>query len=147
MQFFLFAALALIAGALLTFQAGFNAQLGKAVDSAFYGAFLSFIIGSVGLAIFVVINGVDFSRISETKNLSLGAWTGGLIGAFYVVSMIYLAPRLGTSLAFGLVISGQMILALIADHYGWMDLPVLPVSWTKILGVALIICGVFMIKG
>lgn len=146
MQFILFAALALFAGSLLTFQAGFNAQLGRAVDSSFYGAFLSFIIGTIGLGIFVVISGADFSRINDAKSLSLGAWTGGLIGAFYVVSMIILAPRLGTAMAFGLVITGQMILALIADHYGWMDLPVLPISWTRLIGVLLIIGGVLLIK-
>ena len=146
MQYFLLVFMAIIAGALLPFQAGLNAQLGKSVSSDVYGAMLSLVIGALGMVIYAIASGVPFAKISDAKGLSWWVWTGGLMGAFYVLSIIVVAPRLGVALTFGITVAAQMLFSLATDHYGWFDLPVDTISWAKVLGVLLIIGGVVLIR-
>jgi bacterial/archaeal transporter family-2 protein len=45
-----------------------------------------------------------------------------------------------------LLVTGQMIAALAVDHFGWVGVQEWPIDLPRILGVALLICGVFLIR-
>ena len=49
-----FIALAIVAGAVLPLQAGLNVQLGKSVHQPIFAAFASFLIGTIGLFIYLL---------------------------------------------------------------------------------------------
>ena len=104
----LFILLAIVAGAVLPLQAGLNVQLGKSVHQPIFAAFASFLIGTIGLLIYLFILKFDFSSITQAKTVSPVVWTAGILGAFYVAAVIILAPKLGTALTFVLVVAGQM---------------------------------------
>jgi transporter family-2 protein len=38
-------------------------------------------------------------------------------------------------------------MSVLMDHYGWLGIPVNPVSWTKMLGFVLLVAGVLLIRG
>ena len=137
---------AIIAGAVLPFQAVLNIQLGKTVHQPVFAAFASFVVGSIGLVIYLVIIKFDFSTISQVKNASSVVWLAGLLGAFYVAAVIVLAPKLGTALTFGLVVAGQMTVSLILDHYGLLGLPLKGINWQRVIGVVLLLVGVIIIR-
>ncbi|WP_405204944.1 DMT family transporter [Aquimarina sp. LLG6339-5] len=141
-----FIILAIIAGAVLPVQAGLNVQLGKSVHQPIFAAFASFLIGTIGLLIYLFILKFDFSTISQTKTVSPVVWIAGILGAFYVAAVIILAPRLGTALTFVLVVAGQMTISLVLDHYGLLGLPVKQINWQRLLGVAFLIAGVLLIR-
>ncbi|WP_299243356.1 DMT family transporter [uncultured Aquimarina sp.] len=143
---FIFIILAILAGAVLPLQAGLNVQLGKSVHQPIFAAFASFLIGTVGLLIYLLILKFDFSSISSTKTVSLVVWVAGILGAFYVAAVIILAPKLGTALTFVLVVAGQMAVSLVFDHYGLLGLPVKQINWQKLMGIAFIIGGVLLIR-
>jgi transporter family-2 protein len=42
------------------------------------------------------------------------------------------------------LLAGQVLGGLIMSHYGWLGSPVQPVTWTKVIGVAVMIGGVVM---
>jgi transporter family-2 protein len=46
------------------------------------------------------------------------AWLGGAIGAGYVASTVAAAPRLGALNLFTAVIFGQLVCAVLRDHFG-----------------------------
>ncbi len=138
--------MAVVAGAVLPIQAALNTQLGKAVENPVYGALLSFIVGTAGLIVYGVLSGMAFGKLAQAKALPWWMWLGGLMGAFYVVTIIVLAPRLGTALTFGLTIAAQMIFSILMDHYGWLDIPTISVTWPRVLGVLLIVGGVLLIR-
>jgi transporter family-2 protein len=73
------------------------------------------------------------------------AWFGGLLGAFYVAISTIVAAELGASSLLALVIAGQLAMALVIDNYGWLGLPVNPLTWTRVLGVALLGAGVWLV--
>jgi bacterial/archaeal transporter family-2 protein len=142
----IFILLAVIAGAVLPLQAGLNVQLGKSVHQPIFAAFASFLIGTIGLLIYLFVLKFDFSTISNTKSVSPWVWTAGLLGAFYVAAVIILAPKLGTALTFSLVVAGQMAVSLVLDHCGLLGLPVKSINWQRMLGVAFLITGVLLIR-
>ncbi len=145
-QQIIFIAFAALAGAVLPLQAGLNIQLGKSVHQPIFAAFASFLIGTIGLLIYLFILKFDFSTVTQSKTVTPWVWSAGILGAFYVAAVIILAPKLGTALTFSLVVAGQMTLSLIFDHFGLMGLPVKSINWQRFLGVALLICGVLLIR-
>ncbi|OIQ15341.1 MAG: hypothetical protein BM557_11780 [Flavobacterium sp. MedPE-SWcel] len=142
----LYIVLAIVAGAVLPLQAGLNVQLGKSVSQSVFAAFASFLVGSLGLLIYLFIIKFDFSLVVNVKSVSPVVWIAGLLGAFYVTAVIVLAPKLGTTLTFSLVVAGQMAVSLVLDHYGLFGLPVKTVNWQRLLGIAFLITGVLLIR-
>jgi len=138
--------LAVFAGAVLPVQAGLNVQLGKSVHQPIFAAFVSFLIGTASLLVFLLVLKFDFSSVVKAKSVSPVVWTAGLLGAFYVAVVIILAPKLGVALTFVLIVAGQMTVSLVLDHYGLLGLPVKQINWQRILGVALLIIGVILIR-
>lgn len=137
---------AIIAGAVLPLQASLNVQLGKSVSQPVFAAFASFLVGSLGLLVYLFIVKFDFSLVSNVKSVSPIVWIAGLLGAFYVVAVIVLAPKLGTALTFSLVVAGQMVISIVLDHYGLLGLPVKHLNWHRFLGIAFLITGVLFIR-
>jgi len=141
-----FIVIAILAGAVLPLQAGLNVQLGKSVHQPIFAAFASFLIGTIGLLIYLFVLKFDFSSIAQTKSVSPVVWTAGILGAFYVAAVIILAPRLGVALTFVLIVAGQMVVSMVVDHYGLLGLPVKHINWQRLLGVALLVAGVLLIR-
>ncbi|MEM6724066.1 MAG: DMT family transporter [Bacteroidota bacterium] len=146
MKALLFLGLAVLAGAVLPVQAGLNAKVGKAVGDPVYAALISFVIGSIGLFLYVLASKTAFSSISEAYSLNWSVWTAGLLGAFYVAAVVILVPKIGTALTFGLVVGGQLGLSLFIDHYGLLGIPAHPINWQRIVGILAIIGGVLLIR-
>ena len=142
----LFIAMALALGAILPLQAAINARLAKTADnSPVMAAFVSFAVGTIALMIFLIIAG-QFNFRFVSGGSPGWIWTGGLLGIFFVAGIIVLLPKLGAALAFGLVITGQMLAAILFDQFGWMGLTVKEISAGRIAGAVLLIVGVILIR-
>ena len=138
--------LALLAGAMMPTQAAINHKLALYVQHPVLSAFISFGVGTVALLGYILLTGIPISQLTLAKNAPAIAWTGGLLGAFFVASVVTLVPRLGVALTFSLLIAGQMALTLIIDHYGLLGVPVKMVNWPRVFGILLIIGGVILIR-
>jgi transporter family-2 protein len=71
------------------------------------------------------------------------AYLGGFLGALFVAVNSYVFPRLGAMSAVLLVISGQMLSAVIVDYVNQDAAPTL-VRW---LGVCLVLIGIYVRSG
>tara|TARA_R110002050_G_scaffold294238_1_gene451753 strand:+ start:1546 stop:1995 length:450 start_codon:yes stop_codon:yes gene_type:complete len=138
--------LAAISGAVLPIQAGLNAKMGKAVGDPVYAALISFVIGSIGLFIYVLMSKTELTQISNATMVNWTVWTAGLLGAFYVAAVIILVPKIGAALTFGLVVMGQLSISLLLDHFGLLGMPVHSINWQRIVGVLFMIGGVLLIR-
>jgi transporter family-2 protein len=74
------------------------------------------------------------------------AWTGGFFGAIYIAISILLVPRLGTATFVALLVTGQMLASLAFDHYGLFGVTEHPANPARLLGAALLIGGVLLIR-
>lgn len=146
MQNLLFLLVALFAGSILPLQAGLNARMGQIVGQPVVSAILSFGTGLAGLLVYMLASRVPLSTLALAAQAPRILWIAGLLGAFYVTTMILLVPKLGMTLAFGAVIAGQMIASMVMDHYGLLGIPVHPVSPLRVLGVLCIVAGVILVR-
>jgi transporter family-2 protein len=137
---------AMIAGALMPTQAATNNKMSEVVSSPILATFISFFVGTIALFAFALVSGVSISSLSSVRNAPPVAWLGGLLGAFYVAATVSLVPRLGVAMTFSLIIAGQMIVTLVIDHFGLLDVPVKELSIARVAGVLLITAGVVLIR-
>jgi transporter family-2 protein len=138
-------AFALFAGVLMAVQAPTNALLGKASGSPVVAAFISFIVGTVALGALVAA-GSGRLFAPELKSLPWYAWLGGLYGAFFVAIAAFGAPKVGVGPLLTAAIGGQLIGAIILDHYGLLGLARQPVSIEKVGGVLLVLLGAWLVR-
>lgn len=146
MPFWLVLLFAVVIGTSLPVQAGLNAQLARAAGHPVWSALISFAVGTVSLTTYVLVSRLPPVALASLRTLPWYAWLGGVIGAVYVPSVLLLLPRLGLALSFSLIIAGQLFISLLLDHFGWLGLPVQPISPGRILGAGLLIIGVVLIR-
>lgn len=140
----LFAAAA--AGGLLAVQVAANSSLGQHLGRAAGATLVSFVVGSVGLVLYMLVirEGWPSSRaLAASPWWALG---GGLLGAAYVMTTVVVTPRLGPGLTLGAVVAGQMIVALVLEQLGALEVTQHPVTPLRVLGVGLIVAGVALLR-
>lgn len=142
--------LAIIAGTTLSSQVAINGKLLSYLGSPILTAFISFLIGTVGLGVIYLVSAYyglqtipNFSALSQT---SFWMWTGGLLGAFYIFTTVFVAPKIGFANLFSLIVAGQIILALVFDHFGLLTGQPHLTSSMRMVGVAFLIIGVYLIQ-
>lgn len=137
---------ALLAGAMMPTQAAVNNKLAFYVQSPVLAALISFAVGTAALFLYVVASGIPLSQFAGAKNAPWIAWSGGLLGGFFVAAVVSLVPKLGVALTFSLLVAGQMTLTLVIDHYGLLGAPVREANLPRLLGVLLVVLGVVLIR-
>jgi bacterial/archaeal transporter family-2 protein len=138
-------ALGLIAGFGLTAQVAMNSQLRKFLQSANSAALVSFLVGGLALAALVIGTRAPLPSRDTLASVPVWAWFGGLLGAFYVASSTVVAAELGATTLLALALAGQLATALVIDHFGWLGMPVNPITLTRVTGVVLLAIGVWLI--
>jgi transporter family-2 protein len=74
------------------------------------------------------------------------AWSGGILGAIFIALSIVTIPKLGGAGYIALLVTGQMIAGLAFDQFGWLSIPERQIDLQRLLGVALLIGGVVLIR-
>jgi transporter family-2 protein len=135
---------ALLAGAMLPIQFGINAQLATWVGGSLRAALVSFVVGAVGLFVAVLFAARGWP--DRAGDAPWWVWTGGLLGAFYVLGSIVTAPKLGAATLVALILAGQAIASLLVDHYGLVGFEEHPVTALRIAGIVLLGGGVALVR-
>ena len=138
-------ALTLAAGSFLPIQAGLNTRLGKATGNAVYASLISFAVGALALIIYIILTRQQ-GTLTNAKTAPLVDWIGGIIGAFYVTVTILAFPKIGPAMMFGLVVAGQMIMSVVLDHTNTLVAEQHSFNAYRLLGIALIIGGVVILR-
>ena len=138
-------ALAVIAGFFMAVQAPTNAILGKASGSPVVAAFISFVVGTIALGA-AVAAGSGRLFAPELRSVPWYAWLGGFYGAFFVAIAAFGAPKIGVGPLLTAAIAGQLVGAILLDHFGILGLVRQPVSGGKLIGVALVLVGAWLVR-
>ena len=136
--------LAVAVGAGLTLQIGMNAVLGRTLGSPLWGAIANFCVGLLALLGCVLFLGVRMTP-GALPQVPAWAWIGGLCGAAYVASTTLLGPRLGAMVLLALMLAGQLVAALLVDHFGVLGFPRSEVTPVRLVGAALVVVGALLV--
>ncbi|MEM9673601.1 MAG: DMT family transporter [Bacteroidota bacterium] len=138
----------LLIGMGVVIQSGANTQLSQILQNPFIAGLISFVFGTLCLLIINIVMRSDFSVLTgqNVTQTRWWMWLGGLMGAFFITSVILIAPKIGPTQLFGLIIASQLTFSVVVDHYGWLGFQPQPVNIKKIIGVLFLMAGTFLIQ-
>jgi bacterial/archaeal transporter family-2 protein len=138
--------LAVMAGVSIVVQQALNANLRVALNSAAWSGFISYFVGIVSMALLALALRDPIPSTIVAARIPWWAWSGGLFGAIFIGAAIFLVPQLGAATFIALLIAGQMIASVTFDHFGWLGLAQRSIDLPRLVGVALLIGGVILIR-
>lgn len=138
--------LMVVAGAGIAFQATINARLREWVVSPTLAALISFLVGSVALALIAASGVAGRAQLQGVTRAPWWIWTGGLLGALYVTAAVVAVPRVGAGVVIGAGILGQLVAAMVIDSQGWLGAARVPLSVSRILGALVLLGGVWLMQ-
>jgi transporter family-2 protein len=141
--------MALAGGAGLSVQAAVNSRLSAGFGGQpLVASFFSFAIGALCLGA-VSAGLADWHAVAANAGQQTWwRWLGGAIGAAYVFTTVFLAPRIGVTNAMFLFIVGQLAAGMFIDGFGLIQMPLRPLPWWKFAGLAVMLAGlVFFMFG
>ena len=133
-----------VAGSLVALQAPINGMLGRTVGSL-AAASVSFAIGLAVLVAITLVAGGGFGQVGEIGTLNWYYLTGGVLGAIYVTTVLITVRELGAGSVTAATIAGQLAMSVIIDRAGVLGLPEKGLTAERIVGVALLAAGTFLI--
>lgn len=137
-----YAIVMLAAGFGIPILAALNAALGVRLGSPVAAATILFVVALGSTLIVLAISRP--SGLLTTGPAPKHLYLGGLLVAFYVLSVTIVAPKFGVGNAIFFVPLGQLVSAAAIDHFGLFGARVSPLSLTRGLGIGLMVAGVFM---
>ncbi len=137
---------AIMTGAVVPFQAGANAALGRALGHPLWGTLVSLCVSFAFVVPVMLLAKVQAPTLSNLVQAPRWIWIGGLVGVAYITGALMLAPKLGAAGFIMAVIAGQMLASIIIDQWGLVSLPQQTVSWSRVTGLGLIFLGLIVMQ-
>lgn len=138
--------MALLAGAVLPFQATSNATVGRALGHPLWGAMTSLVVSAAVILPVLLALRAPAPAFGNAIQGPWWLWVGGVLGAVYVGGAAVLTPKLGAGGFLVCVVAGQMLAAVLVDHFGLMGLDTKPLNLMRLAGVLLILGGVVLVQ-
>lgn len=136
----------MICGAVLTTQVGSNTLLGKSLNNPYVPAAVNMVTGLAFTVLLLVIVHKPLPSVAQVRGAPWRAWlAGGFLGAVDLTGNILLAPKLGAATLVGLVVTGQLLFAVLADNYAWLGFAPHAATLWRGVGCPLMIGGVILI--
>lgn len=132
------------AGVGIPVLAALNAGLGKSIGSPAAAATILFAVAFISAGVVTLISGPHaLAKAADTpKHLFLA----GVLIAFYVLSITWIAPLIGIGNAVFMVLLGQIVAAAVIDHFGLFGAVAVPLSMARISGIAVMTLGIIMVQ-
>jgi transporter family-2 protein len=138
-----YAAVMLLAGVGIPVLAALNARLGALMGAPASAAVILFAVALASALVVAFATGLDLrAAAAAPPHLFLA----GVLVAFYVLSVTWIAPRFGVGNAVFCVLLGQIVSAAAIDHFGLFGARVLPLSPLRALGLAAMAGGLFLVQ-
>ncbi len=135
------------AGCLMASIGTIYGSLGVALGSAVQASTLSFFIATTVILFFCIgVGRLGCICKVFAKGNPWWMWLGGVCGAISVFGNAWLIPQIGAGAFFMALLLGQMSLSLLMEKYGWLGSVQKRILSIQLVGIALMVVGVAMIK-
>ena len=143
---YIFMAAAFLAGTTMPLQSSINSGLSSHLGNSIYGAAVSFLGGAVLSLLILLVTPVGFPPLNRFSGINWIYFTGGIYGLFIVISVINSVPYAGVASTLACVIAGQLVMSVFFDHFGWLGIDVIRISPQRIIGIILLLAGVYLVQ-
>lgn len=139
------AGLAVASGVFVAMQPVVNGLLAQRIGSPLLAATMSFGSGTLALLSLVAVVRPPWPSGAIWASVPPFLWVaGGLFGAFFVTAAAWSAPRVGVGVYLAVLVTSQLIAAMLADHFGLTG-SVHPITLARVLGTLLLIGGCILV--
>jgi len=136
-------AITVFLGVVLTVHLAMNGAVGAAIGNPRVGNAVFWCIGAV-MALVIGATGWQAGALSGLRNVNPLMLTAGAMGASLVFGIAWIIPQIGAQQMTVMLLTGQILSAMLLSHFGWLGSPVAPVSLTNAMGALLMIGGVYL---
>jgi bacterial/archaeal transporter family-2 protein len=138
-----FSCLMLATGIGIPVMAALSAAVGTKYGSPAFAASVLFLVALlISVAFLFAVEG-GLKPFPKTS-LPFYFYLGGVLVAFYVLSVTWVAPQFGVGNAVAFVLLGQLISMAAIDQFGLMGASTNPVTLQRSVGLILMSVGVFL---
>ena len=130
----------LAAGLGIPVLAALNARLGANIGSPAAAALILFIVAFSATCVVTLVTGP--AALTRLAGQPWHLFLAGVLVAFYVLSITYVAPHFGIGNAVFFVLLGQLISAALIDHYGLFGASPTPLTLLRAGGILVMAAGV-----
>lgn len=141
-MFILMLVVVVLSGAVLCAQSAINGGLGSRVG-VLESAWLTFTLGA--LVMFVIAFYTEPHHALTLFTVPRWQVTGSFFGVVYMIVIVFAMPRVGTAAATVAVISGQLLMSLLIDNFGWLGNHVIPLGGSRIAAMGLLALALALI--
>ena len=136
---------AILVGGLVPLQSSINTSLAAFLKHPLQATLINFMVGAIACAVVVFfVLGKRFPDTAVIQNIPWFLFLGGVLGVAFVTTVVVLTPRIGITNMLAGALAGQLIVSVIFDHFGLFGLQVHPVSPQRIIGIVLLITGIYL---
>ncbi len=133
---------ALVAGVAIALQSLFSGIIGGRVGAAES----SFIVHLGGFMLSgVILLFLRGGAVAQWHTVPWYALTAGFLGVVIVTSVSFAVPRLGLASTLTLAIVAQLLLGALLDHFGWLGAVPRPLDVFRIVGLAAVAGGTWLV--
>lgn len=136
---------ALGAGCAMALQPAVNAKLASQCSHPLQASIISFGTGLLALLSVGGLLQIGVPTAAKLQTLPVWAWAGGLLGTYMVTVSLLVAPSLGATRWIALVLTGQILLSLVLDHFGLVGYSQHALTWQRIVGLLCLAAGIVMV--
>ena len=133
---------ALGVGAFVPIQTAVNdrlrASIGAPIPTAFVSVFSAFLFAVI---IALAVSGGSFD-LARAAGEPWWVWIGGAMGVVFLTGSVVLFPMLGAVETIIIPILGQVIMALVIDHFGLYNSPQNEATFWRVLGAFVVVAGI-----
>lgn len=83
-------------------------------------------------------------RLKEWRSVPWYALLAGIFGLVVIAAISYMIPRIGVAGSIITVVSGQLLVGTLLDHFGWLGAIERPLDAPRLLGLAILMLGVWL---
>ncbi|TVT37054.1 DMT family transporter [Hymenobacter setariae] len=135
-----------LAGAALTTQSAVNSQLRGGLHSVLWAVLASYLVGTLAAALVLAGTQTPLPTLADMSAIRWYQWTGGALGMVYIAAIVFSLQRVGAASLFALVVTGQLLTALLFDQLGLLGLVRSPLTLSRLAGALLLIAGAYLLN-
>ncbi len=110
------------------------------------GIFESVFIVHLGGAIIALLPLLFYSggKLSQWRTLPWYTLGAGIFGLIVIGAISYMIPRVGIAASITAIVAGQLLVGMFLDHFGLLGASVRSLDATRVLGMAVVLVGVWL---
>jgi len=110
------------------------------------GIFESVFIVHIGGAIIALLPLLFYGggKLSQWRSVPWYTLGAGIFGLIVIGAISYMIPRVGVAAAITAIVAGQLLVSTVLDHFGLLGTSVRSLDPTRILGMAVVLVGVWL---